>query len=78
MTYIHHEEQFDGFHAIINGIKPNYRLSVFRTIKKPKSGQRPCVIAYQADAFGRKGLKKLKERIGEFRYELTSNEYDRL
>lgn len=75
--YVHHAEDFDDYTAIINGFKPNYRLTIVRNLKK-KPGKLACLIVYQADAKGRMGLKKLINLISDFRYEFNNSIYQEL
>lgn len=71
-TYVHYEEYIDDdFYAIINGYKPSYRLTIFKLYPGL-----PSAILYQADADKNKGLKKLKDRVGDFRYGFIKTEYD--
>lgn len=69
LTY---EETFDDFVAVINGEKRSMRLSIFKYVE----GYKGSFIVYQADAFGVRCFKKLKNQIGEFRYGFTTNTYD--
>jgi hypothetical protein len=65
-NFVHHEESFDDYDAIINGSKSiGYRLLIFK-------GRN---ILYIADA---KRVSALKKEIGKFRYGFTSGEYNQL
>lgn len=86
-----YEEKFDDYTAIINGDNHNARLTIWfiqpkcLIHKSLKHGCPECIyhkihtkrppIIYQASASGVLGFKKLKNQIGEFRYEFTTNEF---
>lgn len=78
--WVLHREVFDGFEAVICGPKKECRLTIFRNLTKVQMRKYkttvPSIIVYQADAKGTLALLKLKKKIGDFRYEITSHEYE--
>jgi len=70
--FVRHEEEFDGYTALITGYKPKFRLSIFR------DGSGRDSIVYQADAEGNKPVKRLRGKISDFRYALTEGVYENL
>lgn len=84
--WVKHVEIFDEYEGSITGDADSCRLTIFRIrslaemrrIKKAVGRMvqvSPSVIVFQADANGFLAVKKLKNLIGDFRYDLINQEY---